>query len=231
MARIEHTLVQRIAHWANQKPNSTALHGKRDNRWHSITWSSYWNHVRCTAKALITWGHQPGESIAIAGANHPEWVQIEFGIQAARGICAPIYGTSTIEQCAYIVRDCGARWIAIDSKEQLEKFLDGEEKNLFPRVEKYISFFPLHEIPQKAEGRVVAWDEMLQLGKNQDDTELDKRLDSSSAKDVCLLIYTSGTTGTPKGVEVDHQGQLHIGHSIEDFFPQFFSGRRRISRD
>ena len=43
-----------------------------------------------------------------------------------------------------------------------------------------------------------------QLGREQDDDELDRRLDELTTDETALLIYTSGTTGTPKGVELSH---------------------------
>ncbi|HJL33526.1 MAG TPA: AMP-binding protein, partial [Polyangiaceae bacterium LLY-WYZ-15_(1-7)] len=217
-----HTLVHHIAHWAEQKPHVPALHAKRAGRWMSLSWSEYWRNVRAVAKGLIALGHEPGDCIAIAGANQPEWVQLEFGAEAARGVPAPIYGNSTVEQTAYIVKDSGSKIVCCDSLELLEKFLEGEAQGLFPKAVKYVTFTPLAPLPAAAEGRVMAFDELLQLGHAQDDAELDARLDALTDDETCLMIYTSGTTGVPKGVEIDHGGQILIGEGCRAFGPQFF---------
>ncbi len=218
------SLVHQIAHWAKNKPSAPALRCKRGGRWTTLSWSEYWRNVRAVGKGLIALGHEPGDCVAIAGANHPEWVQIEFGAEAARGIPAPIYGTCTVEQTAYIVKHSGSSIVACDTLEQLEKFLAGEAQGLFEKAKKYITFFPLGTIPAAAEGRVMSFADLLQLGHAQEDAELDARLDAIDEDEVCLMIYTSGTTGVPKGVEIDHGGQLLIGEGTRSFGPQFFDG-------
>ena len=98
-----HTLVHTIARWAESHPGQPALHERVDGRWRSLSWSEYFAALSDVARALIALGHEPGECVAIVGRNCPAWVICEFGIQAARGVPAPIYVTNTPEQLAYIV--------------------------------------------------------------------------------------------------------------------------------
>ena len=81
------TLVDRLAHWAATTPDAPALNEKRAGRWQALSWSQYFQRVRALGAALVELGHQPGECVAIVGANRPEWVQCQFAIQAVSLAC------------------------------------------------------------------------------------------------------------------------------------------------
>ncbi len=201
-----HTLVHYVEHWAQTKPTTPALHTKRGGSWKQLTWAEYWRNVRAIAKAMISVGHEVGDSVVIAGANHPEWVQFQFGAQAARGVPAPIYGTSTVEQTGYIVKDSGARILCCDTKEQLDKFLEGERLGLFEPALRYFTFTKF-DVDESVQDRVVAFEDVLELGDAAaNDVDLDERLAQLTDDETCLMIYTSGTTGAPKGVMYTHRG-------------------------
>ncbi len=212
-----HTLVHRIEHWAKVQPSRPALHGRRGGSWKSVRWAEYWSNVRAIAKALITLGHQPGDCVAIVGANEPEWVQFQFGIQAARGIPAPIYVTNTAEQARYIAEHSRAKIVICDSQEQIAKFQAGG------RDYQYLTFSDIG-----VDG-ALAFEDVIALGEKQDDAELDARLDALQEDETCMLIYTSGTTGVPKGVMLDHAGQLLIGRAVGVHAPQLLApGKYRV---
>ncbi|MEM1416902.1 MAG: long-chain fatty acid--CoA ligase [Myxococcota bacterium] len=215
------TLVHRLAHWATTRPAQPAIHGKRDGRWYALSWSEYHRNARAIAKALIHLGHEVGGSVAMAGPNCPEWVQFQAGIQLARGVPAPIYGNATKAQAAYIVGHAEARIAVVGDVAFLEKLLAAEAEGLLPRLAHILSFGPLaHDEP-----RLIALPQLLDLGHDQDDAELDARFAALTDDETCLMIYTSGTTGVPKGVEIDHGGQLVIGRAVTKVAPQLVDGR------
>ncbi|MBX3250898.1 MAG: long-chain fatty acid--CoA ligase [Myxococcales bacterium] len=222
------TLVQRIEHWARVKPHAHALHGKKGGRWARLTWAEYWRNVRDVGKALVALGHEVGDAVVICGANQPEWVQYEFGAQAVRGVPAPIYGNSTVEQMGYIVKDSGAKLAVVDGVAPLEKLLRGEERGLFEPPERILCF-DAFEVPEalrpRLGERLMTFDEVLALGRAQGDEALEARLAALDPDETCILIYTSGTTGVPKGVEISAAGQLVIGEGTRGFAPQFYDGR------
>lgn len=216
-----HTLVHQLAHWAEQRPAQPALHGKRDGRWFRLSWSEYLQRARAVAKALIHLGHEVGEKVVLTGANEPEWVQIQSGAQIARGVPAPIYGTCTHEQTAYIIEHSEARFWFCDGEAQLRKLLECEERELCRKASKIVTFV---EVPHEDE-RVMSLADFIHLGNQQGDAEVDERFDALTDDETCLMIYTSGTTGTPKGVEIDHGGQMLIGNSVLKIAPEFLDGR------
>lgn len=214
------SLVHRIQHWAQERPHRAALHGKRDGRWISLTWDQYWANVRAIGKTLISLGLEPKECVAMIGANRVEFVQYQFGIEAARGVPAPIYGTSTTEQVAYIITDAAARVVVIDSDDQLGKILEAEKRGLIKGIEHILSFDEL----ETEDDRVIFFDEVLEGGNEEPDGPLEERLSALNGEHIAQMIYTSGTSGQPKGVEITHGGQLYIGQSLQNWVPIFMSG-------
>lgn len=212
------TLVHQIEHWAQAKPSRTALHGKKSGRWYAVTWAEYWQNVRAIGKALIALGHEPGECVAFMGANDPRWVEYQFGTQAAHGVPAPIYVTNTKEQAAFIVRNADAKILVCDDEKNLAKLLEAEKEGLFPRLGAILTF---DAVPQaKDDPRIKSFDEVVALGRAEDDLEIERRMTALTGDETCILIYTSGTTGTPKGVQISHAGQLMIGHAVLGMYPE-----------
>jgi long-subunit acyl-CoA synthetase (AMP-forming) len=209
------SLVHHIEHWAQKSPSRPALHGKRGGVWYEISWSAYWRNVRSLGSALIEMGLEPGECVTMVGRNDPAWVQLQFAIEAARGIPAPIYATNTMEQAAFIVKDCGAKIAVVDGKEQLEKLLAGEAAGLFEPFAHIITF----DAQDLGDPRIQSFDECLAAGRALNDAALDERLAAITSDETCQLIYTSGTTGRPKGVELTHEGQLFVGRVVIAGFP------------
>ncbi len=207
------TLVHRIASWAQDRRDTPALHDRSaSGEWVSLTWAEYWTAVRETAKGLIALGHTAGECVAIVGANQSEWVIAQFGIMAARGVPAPIYVTNTAEQMAYIVKHSRARLAFVGDAEQLGKFREGIAAG-WMELESILTLNPLEDGLMTLSG-------LRALGREQDDAELDARLDALTDQETALLIYTSGTTGVPKAVTLNHRGMIQCGEGVVTHFPE-----------
>jgi long-chain acyl-CoA synthetase len=206
------TLVHCIAAWASERPDTPALHDRAANEaWVPITWSEYWTAIRETAKGLIALGHKAGECVAIVGANQSEWVIAQFGIMAAQGVPAPIYVTNTAEQMAYIVKHSQSRLAFVGDADHLGKFREATAAGQM-ELEKTLS---LNQI----EDGVTSLQAVRDLGRAEDDAELDARLEALTDQETALLIYTSGTTGVPKAVTLNHRGMLMCGEGVISRFP------------
>lgn len=92
------TLVHQLVRWARELPDEDALHDKIGETWRPLTWAAYWRAVQETGQGLLALGHQPGECVALIGANRADWVICQMAIMAIGGVPAPIYTTCTAEQ-------------------------------------------------------------------------------------------------------------------------------------
>ncbi len=212
-----HTLVHQIEDWAKQKPETNAIFEESDGGWKSLTWQEYWTAIRETAKGLISLGHEVGDCVAIVGDNRMDWVICQFGIMAARGIPAPIYSTNTDEQVAYIVSHSQANIAICDKALQWEKY----RRNLESAAIELSHIVTMDDLGTGDE-RLMTLAALRQMGREQDDAELNKRLGDLTEDETALLIYTSGTTGVPKAVQLEHGGMLAVAGGILHNFPVYY---------
>ncbi|MGB5268544.1 MAG: long-chain fatty acid--CoA ligase, partial [Polyangiales bacterium] len=172
-------------------------------------------------KGLIALGLQPGECVAIVGANRRDWVICQHGINAAQGIPAPLYTTLLPEQMAYIVSNAESKIVICDDQTQLNKFLSiatGDSP-----VEHIVTMDDL----ASSDPRVLSLKALMAKGDSISDAELEARLDAVKSDDVALLIYTSGTTGLPKGAMLTHEGIDLIANAVAEVFPSLMQTKTR----
>ncbi|MBV8878830.1 MAG: long-chain fatty acid--CoA ligase, partial [Planctomycetaceae bacterium] len=123
-----------------------------------------------------------GDRVAILSYNRLEWALADYACQLLGVVDVPIYSTLPADQCAFILKDSGAKAAFVENAEQAAK-IRGQVPHL-------IAFDP-------AEG-AVPFDAFLK--KDQDVSTAAVHPD-----DLATIIYTSGTTGVPKGVMLTHR--------------------------
>jgi long-subunit acyl-CoA synthetase (AMP-forming) len=199
MATMVHEVLRETTKRYGDRP---ALRVKRDGGWRTTTWGAYEREARRVGRALVKLGVEPGKGIAIIGHNSPEWLEADVGAILAGAVPAGIYTTSSPEQVRYITDHCEAKVAFADTPEQVDKFVAEQERT--PRLEVVVQMLGRPKEAQRGRLRVLAWDELLALGDQVPDSELDARIAAQKPDDVCTLIYTSGTTGDPKAVMITH---------------------------
>jgi long-chain acyl-CoA synthetase len=178
---------------AREYDQRVALRKKDFGIWQEITWREYAQRVRAVSCALLQFGVERGECVALISENRPKWLFADLGIQALGAITAAIYVTSAWEQVAYIMNHSQSRIVFVEDEEQLDKVLkarDGLEK--------------LEHIQQKLD---------------QESERLDKLLEQGSPEECALLVYTSGTTGPPKGAMLSHQNLIWTSQAMAQSNP------------
>ncbi len=211
MNRTDRTVVDALAERARSLGDQPALRVKRDGEWRATTWSGYHASVLRAGRAFLKLGLEPGRGVNILGFNRPEWFIASLGAVAAGGLPAGIYTTLTAEQCRYIADHSEAAVAVVENQGHLEKFLAVRDR--LPGLRAIVLMEGASDAPD-----VYTWAELMALGDDALQPELDRRIAALDAHDRCTLIYTSGTTGPPKAVMLSHHNALWTAQAVSDSF-------------
>ena len=160
-----------------------------------ITWSQLVPRVFKVANSLIELGVKRGDKVAFVFHNTPEFLEINFGIQAAGAVPAPMNYRFIPREVEHQGSHCDARVLLYDSiwKESVEAAA--------PRLENIEHFVCRGESGLE---RALDYDEMTASAKDTDPQV------ENEWKDVAVMIYTGGTTGLPKGVMLTYQAHRDL---------------------
>lgn len=160
-----------------------------------ITWREFAPRVFRVANALTALGVKRGDNVALMFHNTPEFLEINFGIQAAGAVPAPMNYRFTPREIEYQGNHCDARVFLYDSiwAEAVEAAQ--------PRLK------GIRHFVRRGEGRLAA--ALDYEGLLADTAETDPRV-ANEWKDVAVMIYTGGTTGSPKGVMLTYEAHLDM---------------------
>jgi long-chain-fatty-acid--CoA ligase ACSBG len=177
--------------------------------WQTITWREYHKLTTSFAKALMNAGHQPFESVAICGFNHPMWFVAHMGAIVACGLSAGTYSTNSAEVCAFVANDSKAVVAVCDTVANAKKYLSKLAET--PRLKYVIVYSDTipDDLAAKHAGVLLGMGEFLATGKDLSDDELDARSAQCKIENAATLIYTSGTTGNPKAVMASHDSMMY----------------------
>jgi long-chain acyl-CoA synthetase len=180
-------LASRVAQYPDQK----LIEYKQNDQFLSITAREFDQKVTAVAKGLISLGLDPRSKVAIASRTRFEWVLLDFAIFKAGCITVPIYETSSTEQIRHILSDAQISIAFVENAQMAEKFKTAGASNM--RI---------------FENGAV--DELIALGENIADSQLDIRVTDTKAESIASIVYTSGSTGTPKGVIINHKAYVAV---------------------
>lgn len=155
-----------------------------------LSYSGFFQRVDSLAAAMQhDLGIQPGDRIAIAMRNCPDWC---VGFTAAilvGAIVVPINSWGKTEELHFAVTDCGARCLIADPQ---------RVRLIAPRLDE-LSLQVLTTGDVEPQAGVQSFEAVLDSGKGRS-----YEVVSPAAEDLCLILYTSGSTGFPKGVAHNH---------------------------
>ncbi len=188
------SLVDVVFERAEAGDHRQALRFHDGTGWRGLTWGQLAERVTDVAAGLINSGLERGDRVAIMSKTRVEWTIADLGVLAAGGVVVPIYETSSVEQCEWILSDSGTRF-AFAGDADTAKSLDAARPQA-PSLGELFVFDDggLDTVADRAtdEGRASARE----------------RNEATGTSDLFSLIYTSGTTGNPKGCMLTHGNML-----------------------
>ncbi|MEO0361378.1 MAG: AMP-binding protein, partial [Pseudomonadota bacterium] len=152
----------------------------------------------CVAAALRDrFGVGPGDRVAVAMRNYPEYLTLLMAIPAIGAVVVMVNAWWTTEELEYGFADSGAKLV----------FADG------PRAERIAPFAERRGLKtvwvrDAAPEGAPTWDAMLADAPNAAEPDAQIEPDDDFA-----IMYSSGSTGHPKGVILTHRGAISATYS------------------
>lgn len=190
--------------------------------WRAVTWSAFARQIRDVALFLGAVGVKSGDRAVIFAGNRVEWIASALGIQAAGGVMVPIYGSSTAEQAAYVVKHSDAKVVFVDSAALLSRIF--EAFGAYHAVERIVLLDDALDAAEvlaslQAKGKdvppfadvervIVPWSRLMTVGDARHREEpgaFEATMNAVSLDQPGVMLYTSGTSGNPKGVPLTHR--------------------------
>jgi long-chain acyl-CoA synthetase len=173
----------------------TALKYPDGDRWREISYDELGKRVRDLAKGLIALGVEPGDRVGILSNTRSEWTLADLGAICAGAVVVPVYQTNSPEECHYVLEHSRSTVIFCEDSGQVAKI--DEIRDELPAMRHLIRF------EGDSEGALTL-DELIAMGADVTDEQLDERVQGMGDDDVFTIVYTSGTTGPPKGCMLTH---------------------------
>ena len=209
------TIPQLLRQRAAMHGEKLALREKDFGIWNPYSWTHYYETARAVALGLMSLGIKPGDRVAIAGENTPEWFYADLGTQMIGAVAVGIYPTNPWVELQYIVRHSGSRVVITGDQEQTDKVFDALANNEgLPALEAIVCV-DMKGLRNYRQSQLMSFEALCERGRafareNPDaEATLDRLISQGAPDDVCILVYTSGTTGPPKGAMLTHRNLIY----------------------
>lgn len=189
---------------------------KSGGRYQGLSSREALRRVAALASALARLGVRKGDRVALLSENRPEWALADYAILGLGAITVPIHPTFLGPDIEYVLRDSGAKGIAVSTEPQLQKVLSVRPK--LPEL----AFVVAVDCAKLAGADVLCWKDVVE-SELSTEAQLTESFRSQALgvrpQDIASVLYTSGTTGRPKGVILTHANFVANVQASADLFP------------
>jgi fatty-acyl-CoA synthase len=204
----------------------------RNLRW---TFLEFNQRVDDLAKGLLATGIGRGDHVGIWARNVPDWLTFMFATAKIGAVLVTINTLYRSFELEYVVRQADLKALVLIDSFRDHDYLE-TVNGLIPELktcqrghlnsEKFPKLKSVIYIgPEKHRG-MYSTRELIQLGSQCGDEQINAIKKTLSPHDVVNMQYTSGTTGFPKGVMLSHYNILNNGYYIGE--RQKFSEQDRL---
>lgn len=197
------------------RPDRAVFVAKRNGEWTKIFIDEYIESVNKISYGLLQLGIQRNDKVALISADRPEWNYVDLATQQIGGVLVPIYPTISEEDYRYILKDCQAKLLIV------------ETESLYHKVQKLIPDLPELQatyIIDRKEAQLPTLAELMQQGADNPQPEAVQAIrDAIQPRDLATMIYTSGTTGIPKGVMLCHENIITCINGVKGTPKPYFT--------
>jgi long-chain acyl-CoA synthetase len=173
---------------------SSKAHGGRDYLVYQderITYAEAHRQVAALASWLQDQGVQPGDRVAIAMRNYPEWMLAFWAITSIGAVVVGVNAWWVAHELEFGLSDSEPK-VLIADRERLERYREISDR--VPAM-KIVAVRVDEPLPAGAE----SWADVTAGDAPLPDVAVDPDMDA-------CIFYTSGTTGKPKGAQLTHRG-------------------------
>ena len=132
------TLPKLFMKMSAERGDRIAMREKDFGIWQSYSWADYREYALAIANGLLSHGLQRGDVVSIQSEDCKEWLFADLGGLLAGGVINGVYPTYQSRQVEHTLTDSRCRFLFVEDEEQLDKFLEIEEK--MPLIEKVFVF-------------------------------------------------------------------------------------------
>jgi malonyl-CoA/methylmalonyl-CoA synthetase len=185
------SIVETVRNHAQQQPERPAIFFEHQ----VISYGQLSAEVEHFAQALLAWGVQPGDRVALFLDNCPAFVVAYLGTQLARGIVVLVNTQYRQVELQHIMTDAGVRMCVTSEAGRAElQHLD------VPALTSLVIVGEVGPSPLEATVKTISFADFIELGNEHNES-----LVMPAPDDPAIIAYTSGTTGRAKGALLRHR--------------------------
>ncbi len=188
--------------------------------WQTWTWSDVAEEVRDFALGLQRLGLEPGEKVAVVGANRPRLYWTFAAVQSLGGVPVPVYKDAVADEMAYVLEHAEVAFAVTEDQEQTDKILSISDR--LPGL-RHVVYDDERGLRDYDHTRLHAFAEVQKTGRERATSDpgalagWHERIALGRGSDLAVMLYTSGTTGKPKGVMLSFDNVLISAANGIDF--------------